>query len=104
MGVFKDLQKDKSYTVKYVLYVITQLLKTDLYDNEKKKKTGTGEMAQELKALITLIEDPHLIINIKMVELSQLQFQEIQFSLLTSLDIKHIHATQTCIEAKHSYT
>lgn len=38
MGVFKDLQKDKSYTVKYVLYVITQLLKTDLYDNEKKKQ------------------------------------------------------------------
>lgn len=36
VGVFKDLQKDKSYTAKYVLYVITQLLKADLYANENK--------------------------------------------------------------------
>jgi hypothetical protein len=72
----------------------------------KKKKKLTGEVAQQLRALAALAEDPGSVPGTHVEAHSHLKLrsQRIPCSLLTSMGTRHTHSALTDTQAKHSYT
>jgi hypothetical protein len=64
------------------------------------------EMAQQLRALVTLLEDPSSDLSTHVVahSICNSQFQGFQHTLLASTCTRYLHGTQTYMQAKHSYT
>lgn len=71
---------------------------------------GAAEMAQRLRALAALAEDPGSVpstresVHLSVLRLFLTHSPEILHSLLASVSTRHVYGAQTYMQAKHSNT
>jgi hypothetical protein len=89
--------------VRCFLIAFRSLLKF-LFPYNRSNKKG-GAMAQQLRTLAVLAEDPSLVDSTHRAahNLLLLKFQEIHCCLLASTDIRYTYDKQTCRQNTHTY-